>query len=142
MLKTHGQWLQERSLLCYTKIAEFARKRGIILADTKFEFGRDGTLADEVGTPDSSRFWDADQWRTATKNDTSPESHDKEIVRSWGKEVGIHTLKPENPADVAKVDRTVVPPKLLEMTSTVYRLILCDLVGMELATFQREQMKI
>lgn len=141
VLKAHGRWLQDRSLLCYKKIAGFAKQRNIILADTKFEFGKDGTLADEVATPDSSRFWDADQWRTAIKKRTSPESHDKEIVRSWGKKVGIHTLKPENPADIERVDRIVVPPKLLDMTSKVYHLILCDLVGMELSKFQREYMR-
>ena len=62
---------------------EIARDRGIILADTKFEFGRraDGTivLADEVLTPDSSRFWDAERWQPGGRL----ESFDKQFVRDW-----------------------------------------------------------
>ena len=60
-----------------------AEQRGIILADTKFEFGAraDGTivLADEVLTPDSSRFWPADQWQPGKQQP----SYDKQIVRDW-----------------------------------------------------------
>lgn len=67
----------------YDKAHEIARERGIILADTKLEFGRrpDGTtiLADEVLTPDSSRFWPADQWQPGR----AQPSYDKQIVRDW-----------------------------------------------------------
>lgn len=75
--------LREASLRIYAFAEEVARERGIILADTKFEFGRraDGTLvlADEVLTPDSSRFWDAEQWRPGS----SIPSFDKQFVRDW-----------------------------------------------------------
>ena len=71
------------TLAAYTRAEEIARDRGIILADTKFEFGRraDGTvvLADEVLTPDSSRFWDADRWQPGGRL----ESFDKQFVRDW-----------------------------------------------------------
>ena len=67
----------------YDKAHAIARERGIILADTKLEFGRrpDGTtiLADEVLTPDSSRFWPADEWQPGR----AQSSYDKQIVRDW-----------------------------------------------------------
>ncbi|MSS46219.1 phosphoribosylaminoimidazolesuccinocarboxamide synthase [Cutibacterium sp. WCA-380-WT-3A] len=75
--------LHDLSLRIYQRAEEIARERGIILADTKFEFGRraDGTivLADEVLTPDSSRFWDAETWRPGQGAD----SFDKQYVRDW-----------------------------------------------------------
>jgi phosphoribosylaminoimidazole-succinocarboxamide synthase len=75
--------LRTLTIRVYERAEEIARERGIILADTKFEFGRrpDGTvvLADEVLTPDSSRFWPADQWQPGR---TQP-SYDKQIVRNW-----------------------------------------------------------
>ncbi len=75
--------LRTLTLSIYTKAEEIARERGIILADTKFEFGArpDGTivLADEVLTPDSSRFWPADQWRPGH----AQPSYDKQFVRDW-----------------------------------------------------------
>lgn len=83
----HGSELAEKlrevSLQVYSRAAEIAEERGIILADTKFEFGHraDGTLvlADEVLTPDSSRFWDADKW---VPGESLP-SFDKQYVRDW-----------------------------------------------------------
>lgn len=75
--------LRDLTLDIYAKAAEIADARGIILADTKVEFGRrpDGTLvlADEVLTPDSSRFWDAAQWQPGE----SLPSFDKQYVRDW-----------------------------------------------------------
>lgn len=75
--------LRERTLSLYTRAADYARTRGVIIADTKFEFGRlpDGRLilVDEVLTPDSSRFWPADQYEPG--RDQS--SYDKQFVRNW-----------------------------------------------------------
>jgi phosphoribosylaminoimidazole-succinocarboxamide synthase len=75
--------LRELTLRVYARADEVARSRGIILADTKLEFGSraDGTvvLADEVLTPDSSRFWPADQWEPGR----AQPSYDKQIVRDW-----------------------------------------------------------
>jgi phosphoribosylaminoimidazole-succinocarboxamide synthase len=71
------------TLAAYVRAEEIARDRGLILADTKFEFGRraDGSivLADEVLTPDSSRFWDANRWQPGGRL----ESFDKQFVRDW-----------------------------------------------------------
>ena len=83
----HGQeladQLRELTLAIYARAEGIARGRGIILADTKFEFGRrgDGTivLADEVLTPDSSRFWDAELWQPGV----ALPSFDKQFVRDW-----------------------------------------------------------
>lgn len=74
--------LQDISVDIYRTASEFARERGIILADTKFEFGLDGdkiVLIDEVLTPDSSRYWPADRYQPGR----SPFSYDKQFVRDW-----------------------------------------------------------
>ncbi len=74
--------LRQTTLAVYGRARDIARERGIILADTKFEFGFDGgtlVLADEVLTPDSSRFWPADQWQPGR----AQPSYDKQFVRNW-----------------------------------------------------------
>lgn len=75
--------VSEKAIQLYVEAANYAAQRGIIIADTKFEFGLDNTerlyLIDEVLTPDSSRFWPADQYQVG-KN---PPSFDKQFVRDW-----------------------------------------------------------
>jgi phosphoribosylaminoimidazole-succinocarboxamide synthase len=75
--------VRELSLRIYSEAAAYAKTRGIILADTKFEFGNDGSgkiiLADEVLTPDSSRYWPADSYQEGI----SPPSYDKQFVRDY-----------------------------------------------------------
>src|SRR6266404_2804581 len=95
--------LRELTLRIYKKAAAYARQRGIIIADTKFEFGRTAkgiTLADEVLTPDSSRFWPADKYQPGRAQD----SYDKQYVRDYLEE--IHWNKqppaPALPAEVAR----------------------------------------
>jgi phosphoribosylaminoimidazole-succinocarboxamide synthase len=95
--------LRDLTLRVYKKAAAHARQRGIIIADTKFEFGRTAkgiTLADEVLTPDSSRFWPADKYAPGRPQD----SYDKQYVRDYLEE--IHWNKqppaPALPADVAR----------------------------------------
>jgi phosphoribosylaminoimidazole-succinocarboxamide synthase len=95
--------LRDLSLAIYKKAADYARQKGIIIADTKFEFGRTAngiTLADEVLTPDSSRFWPADKYSPGM----SQESFDKQYVRDYLEE--IHWNKqppaPALPPDVAR----------------------------------------
>ncbi|MBD8206956.1 phosphoribosylaminoimidazolesuccinocarboxamide synthase [Microbacterium sp. CFBP 8790] len=79
--------LRERSLEVYRRAATTAEARGLILADTKFEFGFDDdgvlTLGDEVLTSDSSRYWDAEAWRTGSTAAERMASFDKQIVRNW-----------------------------------------------------------
>ena len=77
-----AEQLRHLSLSIYALAADYARERGIILADTKFEFGLiddDVILIDEVLTPDSSRYWPADRYEPGQ----SPFSYDKQFVRDW-----------------------------------------------------------
>ncbi|SEB81221.1 phosphoribosylaminoimidazole-succinocarboxamide synthase [Paramicrobacterium humi] len=102
--------IRDLALKIYADAAAIAETRGLILADTKFEFGRDPetgeiTLADEVLTPDSSRYWDAEAWRTGTTPDKRMASFDKQIVRNWlSANWDMSGTPPELPADV--VERT------------------------------------
>lgn len=94
--------VKNATLALYTQAAEYALTRGIIIADTKFEFGTDaaGTLylIDEALTPDSSRFWPADQYQVGT----NPPSFDKQFVRDWLESSGWNKQPPapQVPADV------------------------------------------
>ena len=103
--------VRDAALAIYRFAAEHARQRGIIIADTKFEFGVDDagrlTLIDEVLTPDSSRFWPADTYRVAT----SPPSFDKQFVRDY-----LETLAWDKTPPAPKL-----PPEILAKTSEKYR---------------------
>jgi phosphoribosylaminoimidazole-succinocarboxamide synthase len=111
--------VRDATLRLYAEGAEYARSRGIIVADTKFEFGVDGAgqlyLIDEVLTPDSSRFWPADQYRTGM----SPPSFDKQFVRDW-LEAQKWNKQPPAPA---------LPAAVLEKTAEKYRDALRLLTG-------------
>ena len=107
MVEKVGQELAEKvrdtAILLYRTAAEFAATRGIIIADTKFEFGldSDGTLVlmDEALTPDSSRFWPADSYAAGS----NPPSFDKQFVRDWLETTGWdkNPPAPELPQEVA-----------------------------------------
>jgi phosphoribosylaminoimidazole-succinocarboxamide synthase len=93
--------LRDLTLRIYKKAAAYARQRGIIIADTKFEFGRTPqgiTLADEVLTPDSSRFWPADKYAPGR----GQESYDKQYVRNYLEEIRWNK-QPPAPALPAEV---------------------------------------
>jgi phosphoribosylaminoimidazole-succinocarboxamide synthase len=95
--------LRDLTLRIYTKAAAYARQRGIIIADTKFEFGRTAkgiTLADEVLTPDSSRFWPADKYAPGR----GQESFDKQYVRDYLEEIRWNKQPPAPalPEEVAR----------------------------------------
>jgi phosphoribosylaminoimidazole-succinocarboxamide synthase len=103
--------VRDTALALYRHAAEHARARGIIIADTKFEFGLDAndrlTLIDEVLTPDSSRFWPADTWRVGI----SPPSFDKQYVRDY-----LETLDWNKRAPGPKL-----PLEVIERTGDKYR---------------------
>ena len=96
--------LRDLTLALYTKAHGYAATRGIILADTKFEFGRDDqgkiTLGDEALTPDSSRFWSADTWKPGG----AQPSFDKQYVRDWLLQSGWDkkSTPPELPKEVVE----------------------------------------
>ncbi|MFB4368708.1 MULTISPECIES: phosphoribosylaminoimidazolesuccinocarboxamide synthase [unclassified Pseudomonas] len=96
--------VRDTSIALYKAAVEYAATRGIIIADTKFEFGLDEdgnlTLMDEVLTPDSSRFWPADSYAEGT----NPPSFDKQFVRNWLESTGWNKEPPAPavPADVAQ----------------------------------------
>ena len=102
--------VRELTLAVYRRGAALAAERGIIVADTKLEFGRaaDGilTLGDEVLTPDSSRFWPADSWKPGGPNF----SFDKQYVRNWALSTGWDKKEPA----------PVVPDEVIEVTRNRY----------------------
>ena len=114
--------LRDLTLRVYKKAAGYARQRGIIIADTKFEFGHTEhgiTLADEVLTPDSSRFWPADKYQPGRAQD----SYDKQYVRDYLEQ--IHWNKqPPAPA---------LPPDVARRTSEKYQEAYYQLTGHKLA---------
>jgi phosphoribosylaminoimidazole-succinocarboxamide synthase len=103
--------VRDISIQLYTEAADYAATRGVIIADTKFEFGVDAqnnlVLIDEALTPDSSRFWPAAEYRTGI----SPPSFDKQIVRDW-LETQPWNKKHPGPS---------LPPEVLARTSERYR---------------------
>jgi phosphoribosylaminoimidazole-succinocarboxamide synthase len=103
--------VRDATLRLYTEAADYARSRGIIIADTKFEFGIDGAgtlvFIDEALTPDSSRFWPAAEYRVGI----SPPSFDKQFVRDW-LEAQAWDKRPPAPA---------LPADVLAKTAEKYR---------------------
>ncbi len=111
--------LRDITLRIYNKAGAYARQRGIIIADTKFEFGVDAngrlTLIDEALTPDSSRFWPADTYRVGA----SPPSFDKQFVRDY-----LETLDWNK-----KAPGPALPAQVIARTSDKYREALTRLTG-------------
>ena len=111
--------LREQTLDVYRRAAAYAEARGIILADTKLEWGRlpsgEVILIDEVLTPDSSRFWPKDTYRPGA----SPPSFDKQFVRDWLETTGWDKASPPPP----------LPPEVVERTAAKYQEALDRLTG-------------
>jgi phosphoribosylaminoimidazole-succinocarboxamide synthase len=111
--------VRDATLALYIEAANYAATRGIIIADTKFEFGVDDAgklyLIDEALTPDSSRFWPADQYRVGS----NPPSFDKQFVRDWLEASGWNKRYPA----------PSVPPDVLQKTADKYREALLKLMG-------------
>ena len=111
--------VRDTAICLYTEAADFALTKGIIIADTKFEFGLDEHgklhLIDEALTPDSSRFWPLETYRVGS----SPESFDKQFIRNWLDEIGFNRKPPAPP----------VPAEIAQKTSEKYREALVRLTG-------------
>lgn len=114
--------IRDTTLELYKRAADFALTKGIIIADTKFEFGMDdeGTiyLMDEVLTPDSSRFWPADEYEVGT----SPKSFDKQFMRDW-----LESQPWNKTAPAPKL-----PADVIEKTADKYREALRRLTGTDI----------
>jgi phosphoribosylaminoimidazole-succinocarboxamide synthase len=102
----HAAQIRDTAIRLYETAAAFALTRGIIIADTKFEFGLDAAgklhLIDEALTPDSSRFWPLDTYREGS----SPESFDKQYVRNWLDSIGFARKPPAPPMPAEVASRT------------------------------------
>src|SRR5262249_27791061 len=115
-LLTPEQWdtVSRYALALFKRGQELSARNGLILADTKYEFGTDENgkiiLADEIHTPDSSRFWIADSYDAAFAVGRRPKSFDKDFIRAWVVER----------CDPYKDDIPVIPQELIEQTSDVY----------------------
>ena len=115
-LLTQEQWdtLSKYALALFARGQEMAAKRGLILVDTKYEFGTDAQgniiLADEIHTPDSSRYWLADSYQAAFESGGRPVSFDKDFVRAWV----------ADRCDPYKDAIPEIPADLIEQTSAVY----------------------
>lgn len=111
--------IEKAALEVYKKCYEHAYNRGIIIADTKFEFGLDENgelvLADEVLTPDSSRFWDKEKYEVGK----SPASYDKQFVRDWLKENNL----------AGNPDIKELPDEIVKKTSQIYKECKQKIVG-------------
>ena len=106
LTRERARELRRLTLDLYSSAQEYARARGIIIADTKFEFGVDDagviTLADEALTPDSSRFWPAESWRPGG----AQPSYDKQYLRDWLTSVGWDKQSPPPPLPDEIVEKT------------------------------------
>ncbi len=111
--------IKEVSLRLYKECGEYALSKGIIIADTKFEFGLDESgelvLADEILTPDSSRFWNLAEYRVGS----SPKSYDKQLIRDW--------LADNKKNGEYQFDR--IPPEVVKRTEEIYRECLERITG-------------
>lgn len=143
--------LAEASLAIYRAGAEFAERRGILIADTKFEFSG-LMLVDEQLTPDSSRFWRMSDWEKAQARDpvAAPVGLDKEFARKHltrvvtpfrhedgSPVIGINKLDPENPEHVEFVSNLTVNPEVAAGTSRLYHQCLETLFGCTLKDYLR-----
>jgi len=117
--------LREASLDIFRRASEIAESRGVILADTKFEFGADPvtgelTLGDEVLTSDSSRYWDASLYKTGERT----ASFDKQIVRNW-----LKANWDPSPGSGQATKPPVLPAEIVEQTAARYRELIERLTG-------------
>lgn len=144
--------LRDLSLLLYKRALRYSLQCGIILADTKFEFGMGPydqiMLCDERLTPDSSRLWKKDHWDAAVLEKKSPSGYDKEPVRQWGNSlttpfgVAFSKLDPDNLEHVVWVHSLTIPREVVEPMTNRCIEIARILTGKPLARFQERDMGV
>lgn len=174
MVKLLARWLSENdikrdarelaeeasalALMLFKRARRHAKAKGIRVLDTKFEFGLDAngnlTVADEILTPDSSRFTTEEEYQTAMAAGKEPKTSDKQFVRNIGATiktpfssdegtiVGINNLSPEDEAHVDYVSELPWPEETLAQTTAIYLEICQKLTGLALPTFQHDVMGI
>lgn len=112
--------MRDVSIALYKAAADYALTKGIIIADTKFEFGLDAdgklTLMDEVLTPDSSRYWPLEGYEAAFKAGANPPSYDKQYLRDW-----LETAQVDGKPWGKTAPAPVLPAEVIEGTSGKYR---------------------
>lgn len=139
--------VHKAALALYEAMAAHARSRGLIMVDTKMEFGTRKflrgnllILADEIGTPDSSRFWREQDYATAFPA-SLPQAFDKQFVREWGKKHGLNDPKrfdPKNREHVRNAKGIPAPKHVIDDTRDLYLSVPVMLTGMTLKQCQKE----
>ncbi|MEN9327680.1 MAG: Phosphoribosylaminoimidazole-succinocarboxamide synthase [Candidatus Parcubacteria bacterium] len=144
---SEGQAAHHALLHAYNKAYDYAYERGILILDTKFEVGSPFVFADEVLTPDSSRFTTVEEYAKAIAGGHDPVFYDKEPVRIWGRSVetpfgvtGINNLNPANPDHVAFVHSLEVPSHIEYDTTKRYWKIFYMLTGEDIDDYHRRAM--
>jgi phosphoribosylaminoimidazole-succinocarboxamide synthase len=123
-----AEQVRDVSIQLYQRAADFALSKGIIIADTKFEFGLDEqgtlTLMDEVLTPDSSRFWPIEGYEAAFQAGANPPSYDKQFLRDWLEQATVNGQPWDKTAP-----SPALPPDVIAHTAAKYREALERLTG-------------
>ncbi len=153
-LGNESRAVDEMLTRAYSLAYSYAESRGILILDTKFEVAG-MTIADEILTPDSSRFALKTDWEAAMKENRDPYFHDKQPVRDWGATVqtpfytlegksiiGINKLNPANPDHLDFVRNLEVPNSIIADTTNRYLGIFESLTGYSLTKYQKEKMGV
>jgi len=129
------------------KASDYALSKGIMILDTKFEGSSSSMmLADEILTPDSSRYVKIEDYKAAIENVSEPAFMDKQIVREWGLKVktpwgtGINNLDPSNPDHLSFVDQLEVPTEVIGQVAQKYQDLFQSLTGLGLSEYQEKFM--
>ena len=141
--REYGYVFERTSLEVYALCAKWAISRGVIVADTKLEFGVRCEIADEVVTPDSSRFWDRSAWQASSEHEKSPTGMDKQYVRDYLTFIktpfgcSFDKLDPENPEHLDWVSNSVsLPEGVVAQTSVIYQEAVERIMDEPLENFQ------
>jgi phosphoribosylaminoimidazole-succinocarboxamide synthase len=120
--------IRDISIALYKTASEIALKKGIIIADTKFEFGLDPqgrlVLMDEVLTPDSSRYWPVEGYEQAFKQGANPPSYDKQFLRDW-----LEQAKVDGQPWGKTPPAPTLPAEVIAQTAAKYQEALTRLTG-------------
>jgi len=143
-----GAMLSTMGLDLYVRAYAHAAERGLVLLDTKFEIGMDGRVADEILTPDSSRYTTPEDLSAAIAEGRDPIFYDKEPVRDWGRGVktrwgtGLQSLDPEDGDHLAFIADLEVPASVTEEAEARYMDICHRITGLPLEDYLFEMMNV